>query len=121
MPATFYNVTLPWTPSYPEDSGTYTITVLADDHDDAIRITAQEMIDSGQTGIDAEDAESVESYIQSQINGWSDVYETEHQLRQDIATLFEKQLFPDGVQREINLDVLGELLAKYRDELVVFN
>lgn len=112
----FFNVTMPYNSDDIDGEGTYSTTVRAADTDHAKRLCATEMADSGQREFDSDSDR--EAYIDEHAEGWADVYPTIDQLTQDMSTVFADQLFPDGVKREINLEVLGQILAQNR-ELVI--
>lgn len=113
----FFNVTMPWNVNGdPEAEGTYTTTVRAADEDKAKRQCAEEMADSGQREFDSDSYR--QDYIDALAAGWADVYATADKLKQDMSKVFADQLFPDGVSRDINLEVLGQVLTQNR-ELVI--
>lgn len=113
-----WNVMLPWAwNGNPNDEeGTYTTTVEGADEDEAKRRAAEEMADSGEK--EFVDDEDRAKYIATRLTGWGDVYPQQAQLRQDLASVFEDELFPDGVRRNLNLEALGKLLAEHRAVLV---
>lgn len=113
-----WNVMLPWAwncnPA--DEESTYSTTVEAVDEDAAKLAAATEMADSDEKEFMDDDDRA--KYIRSRVAGWGDVYPQQAQLRQDLASVFEDELFPDGVRREINLEALGRLLAEHRAALL---
>ncbi len=111
-----FSVTLPWNPS-DADEGTYATTVWADNCDEAVRLVAEEMAEhpDGGCGTDEERAE----YVKLLIADGGYVVEVAKELVQNMQVVFEKQLFPDGCIRQLNLDVLSQLLEENRDRLVI--
>ena len=113
-----WNVMLPWAwNGNPwDEEGTYSTTVPGEDEAEAKLNAAIEMADSGQkTMVGDEDRQR---YIESRVNGWGDVYPQRDRLSQDLASVFERELFPDGVRKTINLEALGLLLAVHRAEVL---
>jgi hypothetical protein len=114
MTENVYNVTLSW--GEPEE-GNHSNIVLADDHDAAVRVLAEEMADHPDSG-EFDSDEDREEWIQDRLeNGFREVYRVVDQFAQDLESLFFKLLFPDGISRSINLDSLGKVLAENRERL----
>ena len=113
-----WNVMLPWARNgdASDEEGTYSTTVEGDDEDGAKLNAAIEMADSGEKEFC--DEEDRQSYIDSRVAGWADVYPQQQQLRQDLSSTFFDELFPDGVCREINLQALAKLLSENRNTIV---
>lgn len=113
---THFNVTLPWNPS-DSSEGEYATTVWAADADEALRLAAEEMADSGEKDFDTE-AERNE-YIQELVNDGGYIVAALDELKYNLGVVFAEQLFPDGVGRDINSQALAEVLAENRERLVV--
>jgi hypothetical protein len=113
-----WNVQMPWAWSGDpcDEEGTYTTVVPGANPQEAKLNAAIEMADSGEKEMSG--AGQRERYIESRMHCWADVYPQVEQIKQDLASTYADELFPDGVAREINLQALGRLLAEHRSELL---
>ena len=113
-----WHVILPWSwdGEASDEEGTYSTTVEGADEGEALRKAAEEMADSNEKDFDGDDER--ESYIESRIEGWSDVTNVADQLASDFAEIFAEELFPDGRCRAVNLQALAKLVQENRAALV---
>lgn len=112
--ANLYTVTLAWGG---DDEGTYTTNVWANDEQHAVRLTAEEMADSGDVEFDT--PEEREEWIADTITGFRDVCMTAKQVKYDLALLYAKELYPeDAPATDINMAELGKVLAENRERLL---
>lgn len=124
--APLFLVTLPWAnncdPS--EDEGTYSEYVRAADEIEARRLVALDMIAQSK-GFPSPDEPgyqaAVDEFVEDRVSGWAEVVEVAKSVASDLSFLFEHELFPDGVRRDIDMDALKALLVANRDTLVVRN
>jgi hypothetical protein len=124
-PRRLFHVTLPWSwngdPS--DEEGSYNCYVQAADERHAKNLAAQEMVDSasktlGEPGDPDYEAE-VSRYIQTRVDGWCDVSDVTSSIAADLCVLFERELFADGVRRDIDMDALRGLIVANRDAVVL--
>ena len=120
-----FSVLLPWSNSGnpADEEGSYATTVWAADEKDAVRRVAEEMAANSKQFAGEEDdaarAADIADFIQSRMEGWSEVVSIEAAVESDLAELYAQELFPDGVKHGIDMGALRALVQANRELLVI--
>lgn len=112
---TVFDVTLPWNPSDVSE-GDYATSVSAENQDQAVRLVAEEMADSGAKVFDND--EEREDYIRALVDDGGEVVETVAALKYSLEQLFANTLFADG-GRDIDIAALEQVLVENRHRFLV--